>query len=84
MATVGYLAGLAFAIVVSGVVSLISIPIDNAFALFTAAGTMTFPFQLGTLFVNYVVIVVLTVLAVSIPARAAARLQPADALRHVA
>ena len=84
MATVGYLAGLAFAVVVSGVVSLISIPIDNAFALFTAAGTMTFPFQLGTLFVNYVVIVVLTVLAVSIPARAAARLQPADALRHVA
>ena len=84
LATLGYVAGIIAAAIGAALIGLIAVPLDSPFALFTVGGTLTFPVAIGVLVLNYVMITLLTVGAAAIPARAAARLQPADALRSVA
>ncbi|GAB6090361.1 ABC transporter permease [Spirochaeta dissipatitropha] len=84
LAAVGYLCGLIMAIVISFGLGFIAIPLENPFALFTAQGQLSFPLQSGSLIANFILITILTVLAAALPARKAARLLPADALRSVA
>ncbi len=84
LAAAGYIGGLILAVIASFLLGFFSIPLENPFSLFTQAGRLTFPFPAGNLAGNFILISVLTVLAAYFPARKAARLQPADALRSIA
>lgn len=84
LASCGYAAGVLAAVLVGWLLGFIPIPLESPFALFTRSGSMSFPLQVGGVIGNYVLITLLTVLAASIPARAAARMKPVDALRSVA
>ncbi len=84
LALFGYLAGVVLALGVSAVIGFFPIPLENPFSLFTQSGIITFPIQLGSLAVNFLLITVLTVCAAWFPARKAARMDPAAALRATA
>ena len=82
LSTGGTLAGWIFSALVMVILSLINFGTATVFALFLENGHLAFfvpPLQaLG----NYVLIMVLTLLAALAPANAAAKLQPAEALRN--
>jgi len=77
----GTLTGLVVAFLAMGGTSLINFGTDGAFSLFLNGGRMSFDISpLGTLG-NILLICVMSAAAVYVPARAAAQLQPAEALR---
>lgn len=77
----GVLTGLILALITLAGLSLMNFSTDNAFSLFLNQGHLRFKLSfLGTLG-NIVIICMMSVVAVYVPASAAARLQPAEALR---
>ena len=81
LGTFGYVLGVLFAILVSLILKIITVPVDSPFNLFTMNGKLTFPFGFSSLAINYVIIIIATILSASFPANKAARSSPADALR---
>lgn len=79
----GYVSGVLLALVISFILETIAVPLTSPFSLFTQAGRLTFPFPGGTMILHFFIISMMTLLAAYVPARKAARLQPADALRAV-
>jgi len=77
----GVLAGFALSIVAGLIISLFGFPSDGPLGLFTINGHFSFPVQLPLLVQNTLVVLILTGLSISFPARKAAKLNPADALR---
>jgi len=77
----GTLAGLALAAVTMVGVGLIDFGSGGAFSLFLNQGYLAFDLALISTLLNIVLICALSAAAVYVPARAAARLEPAEALR---
>ena len=79
---IGALAGLIFAVIVMAIVH--CIPITNeSLAFFLQKGHFSFKISVISVIVQYVMLIILTVLAVMGSARQAARMSPAEALRTV-
>ena len=79
---IGALAGLIFAVIVMAIVH--CIPITNeSLAFFLKKGHFSFKISVISVIVQYVMLIILTVLAVMGSARQAARMSPAEALRTV-
>ncbi len=81
LATAGALAGWAAAAAVMGVLSLFDFGTDTVFALLMKNGHLSFSVQAPQAAAGYAIVLVLTLLAAFMPARKAARLDPAAALR---
>lgn len=79
---IGALAGLIFAVIVMGIVHLI--PINNeALSFFLQKGHFTFKMSVGSVVLQYLILILLTSLAVRGSAKKAAGMNPAEALRTV-
>ena len=79
---IGALAGLIFAAIVMGIVH--CIPIGNeALSFFLKKGHFTFKMSVLSIIIQYVILIVLTSLAVRGSAKQAARMSPAEALRTI-
>lgn len=79
---IGAVAGLLFAVIVMGIVHLI--PIGNeALSFFLHNGHFTFKLSVGSIIIQYVMLIILTTLAVKGSAKTAAKMSPAEALRTV-
>ena len=79
---IGALAGLIFAVIVMGIVHLI--PINNeALSFFLQKGHFTFKMSVGSIVLQYLILILLTSLAVRGSAKKAAGMNPAEALRTV-
>jgi putative ABC transport system permease protein len=77
----GALAGLVIASVVMLLLSLIRFTSSSALQFFLSHNRLTFRLVPSSVLLNFVLLMGMTVLAAYVPARAAARLKPADALR---
>lgn len=77
----GVIAGLAVSAVVMALVHLINWGLNTPLYLLLKDGHMTFDLNPGQLVGNLLIVAVLSLLAAYLPARKAARLNPADALR---
>ncbi|NCB01088.1 MAG: ABC transporter permease [Spirochaetia bacterium] len=73
--------GLIAAFVVSFIVSLISFPLDSNFAFIMDKGHISVVIQPLSVFLVILIVTIITIIAVAGPARKAAKLSPADALR---
>lgn len=81
VALAGTLAGLILAFIAMGGISLINFGTESAFSLFLNQGHLAFNGSFLNTLTNILLICVMSVAAVYLPARAAAQLQPAEALR---
>jgi putative ABC transport system permease protein len=79
----GALAGLAFSTLIMGVISLFNIGMNSPLFIILRNGHMTFKIEFLRTSLNILIVAALTLLAASIPARSAARMDPAEALRTV-
>jgi putative ABC transport system permease protein len=79
---IGALAGLIFAVIVMAIVHCIYID-NEALSFFLQKGHFTFRLSPVSIIIQYVILIVLTSLAVLSSARQAARMSPAEALRTV-
>ncbi|HUW39540.1 MAG TPA: FtsX-like permease family protein [Rectinemataceae bacterium] len=79
----GVIAGLALAVLVMGVVSLVNFGLDSALFIILKNGHMTFRLGLGRTLTDVFIVAALSLGAAFFPARMAARLDPAVALRTV-
>ena len=79
----GVLAGIVLALIIMGVVSLINFGMNSALFIILKNGHMTFSLPLLRTIANIVIVTGLTLAAAFFPARNAARLDPAVALRTV-
>jgi putative ABC transport system permease protein len=77
----GALAGVAVAILLSGVLSVVPIPTDSPVQFLLDDGTFAFPFVPSNIIVTLIIITLATLTAAYLPARKAATLDPAVALR---
>ncbi len=77
----GTLAGLVLAFIAMAGIGLINFGTDSAFSLFLNQGRLAFNWSFLSTLANILLICVMSAAAVYIPARAAAQLQPAEALR---
>lgn len=77
----GVLAGFAAAVLVSLILSFINFGTGSFFSLFMKNGHLSFVPQLSQSSLHVLLVIMLTVLAAYMPARRAAKLEPADALR---
>ena len=77
----GVAVGLIAALLVMGGVSLIDLGTSSTFSLFLNEGRIAFDLSLATTLGSALLVCALSAAAVYVPARAAARLQPAEALR---
>ena len=73
-----YLAG---AFVAQGILSAISFDASSAMAVFLDSGRLAFPVNLGTISLTLLLLTGATLFAAYLPARRAAQMRPADALR---
>jgi putative ABC transport system permease protein len=79
---IGAIAGLIFAVFVMGIIHLI--PISNeSLGFFLAKGHFSFKVSVISIIIQYVMLIILTSLAVRGSAKQAARMSPAEALRTV-
>lgn len=78
----GAVAGLIFSIIVMNIVSLVSVK-NEALLLFLKNGHFSFNISPVTVILQYILLIVLTSLAVKGSAKKAARMNPAEALRTV-
>ena len=82
LCVIGALAGLIFAIIVMTIVHFI--PINNeSLSFFRRKGHFTFKMSVGSIIVQYILLILLTTLAVRGSAKQAAGMNPAEALRTV-
>ena len=82
LCVIGAVLGLILAVIVMGIIHLI--PISNeALSLFLQKGHFSFTVSLGTVILQYILLIVLTSLAVRGSAKKAAALSPAEALRTI-
>lgn len=81
VALIGAAAGTVAALVVAGGVSLVEWDASNAISAFLLGGRLYADLSIAAVTRNVIVIFVMTAWAVNSPARAAARLEPAQALR---
>ncbi|MCQ2612691.1 MAG: ABC transporter permease [Treponemataceae bacterium] len=82
LCVIGALMGLVLSILVMGIIHLI--PIHNeSLSFFLHNGHFTFSLSLGTVIVQYLLLIALTTLAVRGTAKKAAALSPAEALRSI-
>lgn len=80
LSLIGACAGLILAIIVVLIVS--AIPIDNELVSFFLKNRhLTYIFSIGSILAKYIIMIILTILAVRGTAKSAARLSPAEALR---
>ncbi len=79
----GTLLGLGLALITMAGISLFNFGIDSSFSLFLNQGQMQFKLSFLRIMGNILLICVMSLAAAYVPARAAARLQPAEALRAV-
>jgi putative ABC transport system permease protein len=79
----GAVAGLALAAIAMGIVSLVNFGLNSPLFIILKNGHMTFKVEFFRTVFNVLVVAALTLLAASLPARKAARLDPAVALRTV-
>ena len=78
----GALAGLLFAVIVMAIIHLI--PVNNeALSFFLHNGHFTFKLSVGSIIIQYILLIVLTTIAVRGSAKTAAKMSPAEALRTV-
>jgi putative ABC transport system permease protein len=83
LAVGGVLTGIVLALVIMGVVSLVNFGINSPLFIILKNGHMTFNLPLARTIANVVIVTGLTLAAAFFPARNAARLDPAVALRTV-
>ncbi|MFA6507929.1 MAG: FtsX-like permease family protein, partial [Treponemataceae bacterium] len=81
LAIAGTVAGWIFAGLVMGVLSLFNFGTDTFFALLMRNGHLSFAMQALPTLLNFLLVLILTLLAAFLPARKASRLEPAAALR---
>ena len=82
LCVIGALAGLIFAVIVMSIVHFI--PINNeSLSFFLKKGHFTFKMSVGSIIIQYLLLIVLTTLAVRGSAKQAANMSPAEALRTV-
>lgn len=82
LCVLGALAGLLFAVFVMLIIHLI--PVNNeALSFFLHNGHFTFKLSIGSIIIQYILLIVLTTLAVRSSAKTAAKMSPAQALRTV-
>ncbi len=81
VALAGTLAGLVLAFIAMAGISLINFGTDSTFSLFLNQGRLAFNWSFLSTLANILLICVMSAAAVYVPARAAAQLQPAEALR---
>ena len=82
LCVIGAVLGLILAVIVMGIIH--CIPISNeALSLFLQKGHFSFTVSLGTVILQYILLIVLTSLAVRGSAKKAAALSPAEALRTI-
>jgi putative ABC transport system permease protein len=79
----GVIVGLALALLIMLIVSLVDFGLDSALFIILKNGHMTFKLGLGRTLTDIIIVAVLTLGAAFFPARMAARLDPAVALRTV-
>ena len=77
----GALAGLVLAFIAGGVVSLIPITSDTPIVMFLDGNTFSFPINIVGILGTLAILTVITLLSAYMPARKAALMNPADALR---
>jgi putative ABC transport system permease protein len=77
----GVVFGIAAELVVSTVIKMIRFADGSRFAIILNQGHIAVPVVFSNMLMITIIIVIITLLAVWSPARKAARLQPADALR---
>lgn len=80
LAMIGMLGGFVLAGILMAIVSSINFGMDNQFFILLRNGHITFSLQAVKVFAIFAIVSVLTLLAVSLPARKAAKLSPAQAL----
>ncbi len=81
LAIAGMAMGIALAAIVMGILSLFNLGIDSPLFMILRKGHFSFKVPLGRGLMNVIVVAVLTLCAAYLPARSAARLEPAQALR---
>ena len=77
----GALAGLVLAFIAGGVVSLIPITSDTPIVMFLDGNSFSFPINIVGILGTLAILTVITLLSAYLPARKAALMKPADALR---
>ena len=77
----GTVAGWIFAGIFMGVLSLFNFGTDTVLSLFLKKGHFSFQLQPASMAGHYILVMILTILAAIFPARNAAKLSPAAALR---
>jgi len=81
LAIAGMLVGIALAALVMGILSLFNLGVDSPLFMILRKGHFSFKVPLGRGLMNVFIIAILTLCAAYLPARSAARLEPAQALR---
>jgi len=81
LSTGGTVAGMLVAGIIMTILSLFNFGTDTVFALMMKNGHLSFAIQPGLALGNFLLVLVLTLIAAALPARAASRLEPAQALR---
>jgi putative ABC transport system permease protein len=81
LAVGGALAGVVLALIVGGIVSVIPITTDTPIVMFLEENTFAFPVEPVQVAGTLIILTVITLVSAYLPARKAARLRPADALR---
>jgi len=82
LCVIGAIAGLIFAVIVMTIIHFI--PVNNdALSFFLHNGHFTFKLSIASIIVQYILLIILTTLAVMGSAKTAAKMSPAEALRTV-
>jgi len=81
LALAGAVGGIIISVITGQLLQLWSVPIDNPAQLFTNQGHFTFPFVIPDVAGTVAILSFITLLAAYLPARKAAKMEPAAALR---
>lgn len=82
LCVLGAITGMIFSFVVMGIVHIIPVHLE-AMSMFLHKGHFSFSISIGTMIVQYLLLIILTTLAVRGSAKKAAKMSPAEALRTI-